>query len=136
MVRSVAGPQHKNSNGADLVLVIRVQIYTALLRALPVLGNALIDVGLVDDLGDQLWAFDDSAGVGSREFSARNDIFTAIDNEELQEGPDIVYCKAQDYDGDDEEYSNPSSHGCGVPPFFSWRTMGALKGRLDGAQAK
>jgi hypothetical protein len=105
-----------------LVLVIGMQVQTRLLGALPVVGYALVDIGLVYDLGDQLRAFADGVGVWRRQFGARDGIFVAVDDEQAEESPDAVHCKAQDEDGRDEEYEHASPHvGCSGP-----RTVGDL----------
>lgn len=46
------------------IFIVRVQVDTALLRFNPDLGDGLILVGLVNDLGDYLRALLDQAGVG------------------------------------------------------------------------
>lgn len=46
------------------IFIVRVQVDTALLRLDPDLGNGLILVGLVNDLGDYLRALLDQTGVG------------------------------------------------------------------------
>lgn len=45
------------------ILVVRVQANAALLGLDPDLGNILVFVGLVDNLGNHLWPLFDQAGV-------------------------------------------------------------------------
>ncbi|KAH9872775.1 hypothetical protein J1614_005169 [Plenodomus biglobosus] len=94
-----------------LVLVVGVQIQAALLRALPVLGYALVDVCLVDDLGDQLGLLADGARIGRRQLAAEDGIFTARGDQQAQQSPDTVDCEAQHQDGDDDEDGDASPHG-------------------------
>lgn len=67
-----------------LVLVVRVQIQAALLGAFPMCGYALIDVRLVNDLGDQLRAIIDGAGVWRRQLAAEDGIFAAGGDQEAK----------------------------------------------------
>jgi hypothetical protein len=102
-----------DSDGAHLVLVVRVQVDAALLRGLPVLGHALVDVRLVDDLGDQLRPLADGARVWRRQLGAQDGILLAVHDEKLQQGPDMVHCEAEHHDGRDQEYEDASAHGDG-----------------------
>jgi len=61
-----------------------VQIQAALLWALPVLGNAVVLVRLVDDLGDQLWPVVDGARVWRRELAEEDGIFATGGDEKAQ----------------------------------------------------
>jgi hypothetical protein len=88
-----------------------MQVQTALLGALPVCGNALVDVCLVDDLGDQLGAVGDGARVGGWEFAAQNGILATGGDEQAEQGPDAVDGKAEHNDGDENEDGDASSHG-------------------------
>lgn len=74
-------------------------------------GDALVDIRLVNDLGDQLRALADSGRVWGRQFGAQNGIFPTVDDEEFQQGPDMVHCKAEQHDGGDQEYGDASPHG-------------------------
>ena len=65
---------------AYLVLVVGVKIDAALLGTLPVCRNALVDVRLVDNLGDQLRAVAACVRVGGRKLAAENGIFAASRN--------------------------------------------------------
>lgn len=47
-----------------------MEVEAALLRSLPVFRQALIDIGLVNDLGNQLGPLADGAGLGSRQLGA------------------------------------------------------------------
>jgi hypothetical protein len=97
-----------------LVFVVRVQIQATLLRALPVLRYALVDVRLVDDLRNQLRLFVDCAGVRRRELAAEDGIFATGGDKETEQRPHAVHCEAQDDDGDEKEYGDASPHGdCG-----------------------
>ena len=112
--------------GAHLVLVVGVLLYAALLGTFPVGGHALVDVCLVDDLGDQLRALADGGRVGGGQFGAQDGILTAVDDEQFQQGPDMVDCKAEQHDGGDQEYGDASPHGGGWgPPFFFWAVLSA-----------
>lgn len=54
-----------------------MQVDATLLGALPVLWNALVDVRLVDDLGDQSRLVTDGARVWRRQLAAQYGIFLA-----------------------------------------------------------
>jgi hypothetical protein len=96
-----------------LVLVVGVQVNAALLRALPVRRNAVVDVRLVDNLGDQLGALIDGARVWRREFAAENGVLAASGNQEAQQRPHTVHCEAEDDNGDEHEYGDAPLHGGG-----------------------
>lgn len=80
--------------GPKLVFVVGMHVDAALLGPLPVFGNAVVDVRLVDDLGNQLRSFADGARVWRREFGAQDGILLAVDDQELEEGPHMVDCEA------------------------------------------
>lgn len=107
----------------QLILVVWVQIEAALLGALPVLGNALVDVGLVDNLGDQLRFVVDGVRVWGWEFAAQDCIFAASGDQQAQQRPHAVHCEAQDQDGNEDKNGDASPHGDGVAvqrsPFWS-----------------
>jgi hypothetical protein len=94
-----------------LVFIVGVQVQTALLGALPVCGNAVVDICLVDDLGNQLGAIGDGARVGGWEFAAQNGILATGGDEQAEQGPDAVDGKAKHHDGDEDEDGDASSHG-------------------------
>ena len=74
---------------------------------------ALIDVGLVNDLGDQLRAFVDGARVWRRQFAAEDGIFAAGGDQQTEQRPYAVHCEPEDDDGDENEYGDASAHGGG-----------------------
>jgi hypothetical protein len=96
---------------AYLVFIVGVQVQTALLGALPVCGNAVVDICLVDDLGNQLGAVGDGARVGGWEFAAQNGILATGGDEQAEQGPNAVDGKAKHNDGDEDEDGDASSHG-------------------------
>jgi len=98
--------------GPQLVLVVGVEVQAALLGALPVQRYTVVDVRLVDDLGDQLRRITNRARVGRREFSAENGILAASRNQKTEQCPYAVYREAEDDDGDEQEYGDASPHGC------------------------
>jgi len=65
-------------------------------------GNALVDVRLVDDLGDELFplALVREVGVGTGELGAGDAVAGAVDEEEGEEGPAAVDEVADDEDLD------------------------------------
>jgi hypothetical protein len=89
-----------------------VKIQAGLLRALPVHGYAVVDVRLVNDLGDQLRRLIDGARVWRRELSAENGIFAAGSDQKTEQCPYAVHCEAENDDGDEQEYGDASPHGC------------------------
>jgi hypothetical protein len=107
---------------AYLVLVVGVQVQATLLRALPVLRYALVDVRLVDDLRYQLRLLVDCARVGRRQLPAEDGILTTGGDEQAEECPHAVHCEAQHDDGDEQEYGDASPHsdGCSLRASFPW----------------
>jgi hypothetical protein len=97
--------------GPQLVLVVGVQVQATLLRALPVCGYAVVDIRLVDDLGNQLGSVVYGARVWRREFGAENSILATGGNKKPQQSPDTVHCEAEDNDSDKYEYGDASPHG-------------------------
>lgn len=96
-----------------LVLVVGVEVEATLLWALPVGRNALVDVCLVDDLGDQLWRMIDCAGVGGGQFSAKNGVLPAGRDQKTQQCPDAMDGEAEDQDGHEKEDGDAFAHvGC------------------------
>ena len=111
-----------------------MQVNAALLWSLPVRGNALVDVRLVDDLGYQLLAVATSARVGGRKLAAHDSIFTASRNQQTEQCPYAVYSKAEYYNGDKNEYGDASPHGdgccCSETSFFLlFSVSGGVKSR-------
>jgi hypothetical protein len=89
-----------------------VKIQAALLWALPVRGNAGVDVRLVDDLGNQLWSVGDGVGVGCRQLSTRYGVLVAVDEEKTDQDPDMLHGEAQYKDGGQNEENDAFAHGC------------------------
>ena len=87
-----------------------MQIDAALLGTLPVRWNALVDVCLVDDLGDQLLAIAGCARVGGRKFAAQNGVFAASRNQQTEQCPDAVDCEAENDNGDKKKDGDASPH--------------------------
>jgi hypothetical protein len=96
---------------SHLVLVVWVQVQTALLRSLPVLRYALVDICLVDDLGDQLRSVVDCARVWRWEFAAEDSIFTACGDKQTKKSPYAVYCESKDQNRHQNEYRDATAHG-------------------------
>lgn len=90
-----------------------MKVDAALLGTLPVHRDALVDVRLVDNLGDQLRAVAACVRVGGWKLSAENGIFAASCNQQSQQCPDTVYSEAKHDDCDQYEYSDASPHVCG-----------------------
>jgi hypothetical protein len=90
-----------------------VKVDAGLLGPLPVRRDALVDVRLVDNLGDQLRAVAACVRVGGRKLSAEDGIFAASRNQQSQQCPDTVHSEAEHDDGDEYEYGDASPHGCG-----------------------
>ena len=89
-------------------------VYTAPLCLPPLLGHGVIDIGLVYDFGDQLWAVLDERGIGSRYFGGMNSVGGAIFNEEGEEGEDGTEQEDDNNGVDDEEDGEAATHcGCG-----------------------
>jgi hypothetical protein len=125
--------------GPQLVFVVGVQVQAALLRALPVRRNAFVLVRLVNDLGDQLRPLIDGARVWRRELAAENGILATGGDEKTEEGPDAVYCEAENDDGDEYEYGDASLHGglvCCAAVSFSQGIGGADQGPETGCRGR
>ena len=78
-----------------LVLVILMQIHTALLCLPPSLRHGVVDVGLVNDLGDELRPVVDAWGVRGRDVGAVDGVGGAVFDEEGEEG---------EYGADEDDY--------------------------------
>ena len=96
----------------DLVFVIRVQLDTRHLRFPPVLGHAVVDVGLMYDFGNQLRHSVDQRGIRRRDFGAVDGVGGAIFNEEGEEGEDAADEEGDDEEVDGEEDGETTTHGC------------------------
>lgn len=86
---------------------------------------ALVDVRLVNDLGNQLRRLIDSARVGRRELSAENSIFATRSDQKTEQCPHAVYREAEDDYGDEQENGDASPHGCcccSLSP-FPWESV-------------
>ena len=97
-----------------------MQVDAALLGGLPVGGDALVDVRLVDDLGDQLGRMVDCARVWRRQFPAENGVLAAGCDEEAEQSPDAVDGKAEDDGGDEQEDGDASPHRGGWWWWWRW----------------
>ena len=71
-----------------LVLIILMQIHTALLSLPPSLRHGVVDVGLVNDLGDELRPVVDAWGIWGRDVGAVDGVGGAVFDEEGEEGED------------------------------------------------
>ena len=98
----------------DLIFIICVQIDTALLRLAPVLWYAVVDIGLMNDLGDQLRPVFNQWAVGCRDLGAVNGIGRAIFDEEGKESVDRAEQEDDDDGVYDQEYDETATHciGC------------------------
>jgi hypothetical protein len=122
---------HLPRQASYLVLIVGVEVHACLLGLLPHIGYALVDVGLVDDLWDQLRAVVDGARVWRREFAAEDGIFATGSDEQTQQSPDAVYREAEYNNGDEDEYGDASAHGDGFalwPPFLGASLVGRGRG--------
>ena len=72
----------------DLVLIILVQIDTALLRFSPSLGYGIIDIGLVNYLGDELRPVVNAWRIRGRDLGTVNGVGRAVFDEKRQQGED------------------------------------------------
>lgn len=72
--------------------------------------DTLVNICLVYDLGYQLWPLADGTRVGSRKFGARNLILAASDDEQAEQGPDVVNSETQKDYGADQKYGDASAH--------------------------
>jgi hypothetical protein len=121
--------------GPELVLVVWVHIQAALLRALPVRRYAIVDVRLVNDLGNQLRSVVYGARVWRREFAAEDSIFATGSDKQAQQGPHTVHCEAEHDHGDEYEYGDASPHsGCSAlsSPFLGCSQRGPGGGSSTG----
>jgi hypothetical protein len=112
-----------------------VQVQAALLGALPVRGDAVVLVRLVNDLGDQLRALVDGARVWRRELAAEDGVLAPGGDQQAEQGPHAVHCEAEDDDGDEDEDGDAALHGgrlCCAAVSFSLVILGAGQGR-DGS---
>ncbi len=94
-----------------LVFIIFVQIDTTPLRLPPMLGNGFVDVGLMDDFGDELGHIIDQGRVRGGDLGAVDGIGRAIFDEEGEQGEDAAHEEGNDQDINDEEDGEASTHG-------------------------
>ena len=100
--RTIIGPQ--------LVFVVLVQLYTRLLSGPPHLGDGVVGIGLVDDLGYYPGHAVNHLGLGSREFGAGDDIVGTIHDQERKQGPDAVEEKTNNGNVDEKKQQDPPTH--------------------------
>ena len=111
-----------------LVLIVWVEIYAALLGTLPVCGDASVDVRLVDDLGNQLRSSTDGTRVRRRQFGLGYSVLAAVNVQEADEDPDMLYGEAQQEDGGYNEENDAFAHGCCVCCCLLFRGLGGRNG--------
>lgn len=99
------------SNKTHHVLIIRVQIDTRLLARLPLLGDGGVDVGLVDDLGDELGAVVDEIGAGGGDLGAVDGVGRAVLEQQGDQSAEGIDEEADDQQVDDEEDDGTTPHG-------------------------
>ena len=74
-----------------LVLIILVQIDTALLGFSPSLGYSIIDIGLVNDFWYELGPFVNAGRIRGRDLGTMNGVGRAVFDEQSKEGEDGAY---------------------------------------------
>lgn len=89
-----------------------MQLDTRPLRLPPVLGHAVVDVGLVDDFRDQLGQIVDQRGIGGGDLRAVDGVGGAIFNQEGEEGEDAADEEGDDEEVDGEEDGETTTHDC------------------------
>lgn len=100
-------------DATDLVLVILMQIHAGLLRLAPDFGDALVDVRLMYDLGDQLRPCLDEGRIRGGDFGMLDDVLGAIFDQKGQEGEAGVDEESDDEDVDQQENDQSTPHdGC------------------------
>lgn len=104
-VRHGVCPQHV------LPLGLPVEIQTALLRLLPYLRYAGVDVGLMDNFRYDGRRTNLVFRAYRRQFCASDGIFDSVDDEQLQERPDLVHQESQHSQDQDDEDQHRSAHG-------------------------
>ena len=92
------------------VFVVWVEVYAGLLGGEPVCGDGLVDVGLMDDFGDDLGSSIEKRGVGSWEFGAVDCVGRGIFDEEGEEGKDAVDGEDDEREGDEEKDQQAAAH--------------------------
>ena len=70
------------------VLIILMQFHTAFLRLPPSLGHSIIDIGLMDNLGDELGPVVNSWGIRRRNLGTVNGVGGTVFDEKSKEGED------------------------------------------------
>lgn len=93
------------------VLIIRMQLNTAALGIPPNLGNGLVFIGLVNDLGNDLRPLLDQTRVGRGKFRAVDGVGGGILDEEGEQGEDGADEDGDYNEVDNEEDEHASSHG-------------------------
>lgn len=88
-----------------------MHLYAAVARANPYLGYALVLVGLVDDLGDQLGPQVDEAGVDPGELDVLDSVIGGILDEQGEQGEDAADEEEDDDRVDEEEDEQAAPHG-------------------------
>lgn len=97
-------------NRAYLVLVIWVKIHTSLLSGLPLIRDGTVDVCLMNNLWDQLWAFIDEVGAWSWNLSSRNRVCCAIFKKETDQSLEGVQKETQNEQVDDQKEGGTAAH--------------------------
>ena len=94
----------------DLVFVILVQFDTRTLRFSPVLGHAVVDIGLMYYFRNQPGHVVDEGRIGSGNFRAVNGVGRAIFDQEGEEGEDTANEEGNDQEVDGEEDGETTTH--------------------------
>jgi hypothetical protein len=117
----------------ELVLVVRVQVYAALLAFAPHVRDGGIFEGLVDDLGDQGGPV--AGGVWARQFGAGDGVVGAGDEEKGEESPDGVNAESYEDEEPEEKDYGTSAHRVGCSATRRWE-MGGLRCFVGRSRAK
>jgi hypothetical protein len=80
-----------NHMKTHLVLIVLVQVDAALLRFSPPLWYSVIDIGLVNDFGDELGPLVNAWRIRGRDLGAVNGVGRAVLDEQSKEGEDGAY---------------------------------------------
>ena len=93
-----------------LVLVVCMQIQTALSGLLPTGRDGVVDVGLMDDLWDQTRLALDQARIRHRQLCPVDRIFRSVFHQQSQQRGHAAHQEGQDQDVDEQEEEKSSAH--------------------------
>lgn len=90
------------------------------MRILPDLGNGLVLVGLVDNLGNDLGALFDQTGIGRGELGAVDGIGRGIFDEQGKQGRDAADEEGEDEEVDEQKDDDAATHDVGWDRALNW----------------